>query len=216
MNPKKPILTDELKLVNILQSLVIDEATISNILSVDQVISNIKAKAISVKESKLSKITCNEIEIRDLSLDDVFLINSDLSAIRLPNLSAQRVEVKSNRLSGAQIYEATLKDVLFKDCKLDLSNFRFSKLKNVVFEDCMLTEADFAGATFDNVCFKACTLEEADFSNVKVKKLDLQTSNILGINGISSLKGAIITPTQLIGIAPQLASEIGLVISNDN
>lgn len=214
MKPKKPIFNSDLKSVKIFQPLIIDQASISSISSIHQSISNIKAKAVAFKESKLSKITSNEVEIRDLSLDDVILTNSDLSAVSLPNLSAERVEIRDTRMSGAQIYEATLQDMLFRDCKLDLSNFRFSMLKNVIFEDCVLIEADFAGATLDNVSFKGCELEKADFSNTKVKKLDLRTSNIVGINGISSLEGAIITPTQLIGIAPQIANEIGLVVQD--
>jgi uncharacterized protein YjbI with pentapeptide repeats len=211
MKPKKPTLNSDLKLVDTLQPYLVDEGVISNISSTNQNINNIKAKTVTVKRSKLCKIQTIDVDLRNLCLDDVLLTSSDLSAIKLPCLSAERVEIRDTRLSGIQIYDATLRELLFRECKLDLSNFRFSKLKNVVFENCVLVEADFAGAIFDNVCFKNCELEKADFSNAEVKKLDLRTSNIIGINGISSLKGAIISPTQLITMVPQLANEIGLI-----
>jgi uncharacterized protein YjbI with pentapeptide repeats len=105
--------------------------------------------------------------------------------------------------------------VSFVDCKLDLANFRFAKLKNVLFDSCVLTEADFAGATFNNVSFDNCELDKADFSNTKCTKLDLRGSSIVDVIGISSLKGAIVSPEQLISLAPQLAAEIGLVVEQD-
>ncbi len=214
MKTVSPKLPNNLRIEGNLCALLTDEATISCVESIKQAIDSPKAKSISIKEAKFTNITIVNGNIRNCHLDDISIENSDFSAAKLPGMSARRVVFKSTRLSGVQLYESTLKDVTFIGCKLDLSNFRFAQLKNVLFEDCVISEADFAGAVFNNVVMSKCELEKTDFSNSKITSLDLRGSNILGIYGITSLEGAKITPTQLIGIAPQLAAEIGLVVED--
>ena len=214
MSLKKPNLQCKLNKLDDLQGIYKEEASISRIHGFNQTIASIKVKALSIKESKMDNIVMQDVELRDCSLDDIIFSKNDLSALKVPMLSADRIEFISCRMSGIQIYEASLKEVFFKDTKLDLGNFRFSKLKNVIFEDCVLSEADFSGVEFNNTKFINCELDGADFSNTKITKLDLRTSRLLNIKGISSLKGATISPTQLIVIAPQLAVEIGLVVQD--
>lgn len=214
MNIKKPNLRYKLDKVDDLQNIFKVEASISQIHGIHQTIISIKTNALSIKESKMDNIVMQDVELRDCILDDIIFFKNDLSGLKVPKLAADRIEFISCRMSGVQMYESTLKEVIFKDTKLDLANFRFSKLKNVVFEDCILDEADFAGVEFNNIKFINCELDRVDFSNTKIVKLDLRTSNLLNIKGISSLKGAIISPTQLITISPQIAAEIGLTVKD--
>lgn len=211
----KPNISINTHLISDMSSLLSDEAVISGITAQKQTLENIKAKSLVVKDSKLAHIKLINCDLRNCGLDDVSIANGDMSAIKLPGLSADRVEFKSMRLSGAQIYESRLKNVIFIDCKLDLANFRFTKFKNVLFENCVISEADFGNAEFNNVTFSECELSQADFSGSKATKLDLRSSNIVSIIGVSSLKNAIISPTQLIGIAPQLGLEVGLIVEQD-
>lgn len=210
-----PNISKELNKVTDLAARITADAKLSGILAHKQTLSGVVAKSLTIKDTRFEQIAMTGCELRDCWLDDVVIYNCDISANKLPKLSVDRAVFKSTRLSGIQLHESVLKDVSFVDCKLDLANFRFAKLKNVIFDSCVLTEADFAGATFNNVSFDNCELDKADFSNTKCTKLDLRGSSIVDVIGISSLKGAIVSPEQLISLAPQLAAEIGLVVEQD-
>ncbi|HEY5137829.1 MAG TPA: pentapeptide repeat-containing protein, partial [Methylococcales bacterium] len=100
-------------------------------------------------------------------------------------------------------------------CKLDLANFRFSKLTNVIFKDCTLEEADFYMAELRDVAFQNCVFEKTEFSGSKLRQVDFRTSDVLGVQGIGSLAGAIIDSSQLITLAPLLASALKIQVKDD-
>jgi len=215
MNIIKPSISNTRDEIENLKDLFINDSNISNIGVSKQIVTSHKLKTMTIKDAVFHQVSIIESELRDCWIDDVRFENCDLSASKFPKLSIDRAECISARMSGVQIYESTLKDVRFVDCKLDLSNFRYSKFERVEFRDCVLIEADFTNTEFVDAVFTNCELAQADFSNAKVKKLDLSLSNILDINGISGLKNATISQTQLIGLAPRLANELGLVVKQD-
>jgi uncharacterized protein YjbI with pentapeptide repeats len=107
-----------------------------------------------------------------------------------------------------------LEDATFENCKLDLANFRFTKFKNVRFVDCILDKADFYQSELKSVVFERCTLNETEFSQAKFDKADFRTSDIAGIKGVESMKGAIISSAQLIYIAPLLVAQLGIIVED--
>ncbi|EFG65086.1 conserved hypothetical protein, partial [Streptomyces sp. SPB074] len=101
--------------------------------------------------------------------------------------------------------------VVVRGGKLDYLNLRGAKLKDVVFEACVLVEPDFAGAGLERVAFVDCVVKGADFHKVTLKDVDLRQAAELGVAaGIGGLRGAAISPDQLIDLAPALAAELGM------
>lgn len=195
--------------------LALEDISLEGQLFCNQLFTAVNTKALSVKESKFSQVKLLESESKNTGLLDVIFENCDLSGINISELSAQRVMFSECRLSGIQFYESTLQDVIFKNCKIDLANFRFTNFKQVVFEDCILVEADFTSSKFISTSFNRCDLSLSNFSQVKVEKLDLRTSTITTISGLSDLAGAQISTDQLMYLAPSMASTIGLVVETD-
>jgi uncharacterized protein YjbI with pentapeptide repeats len=72
--------------------------------------------------------------------------------------------------------------------------------------------ADFGGARLDRVRLTDGDLTAADFSNARATELDLRGSRLDGLEGIASLRGAIIGPEQLYGLAPGLATALGISV----
>ena len=215
MKLKKPSLPSELQKLDNLQDIFDSDTTTTQVFCAGQSVESIRSKSLCIKQAKLNNIVMQDVEIRDCGMDDIILYKCELPALKVPKLSGDRIEFMSCRMSGVQIYESTLRDVLFQGSKLDLANFRFAKLKNVIFDSCELKDIDFIGVEFDNVKLVNCELENADFSNSKIIKLDLRSNQLNNIKGIMSLKGAIVSSSQLIAIAPQLAIEAGLIVQDD-
>ncbi|MFI9236000.1 pentapeptide repeat-containing protein [Streptomyces sp. NPDC053079] len=142
----------------------------------------------------------------DCVLDGVRGVGTDLADATLRD-----VEVRDGRFGGLQAHGATLERVLFKGGKIDYLNARKAVLKDVTFEGCVLAEADFAAARLERVVFRDCVLRGMDFDGALMKDVDLRAVTELQITrGIDRLSGAIISPTQLIELAPAFAAQIGL------
>ncbi|MFD7030175.1 pentapeptide repeat-containing protein [Streptomyces sp. NPDC059917] len=142
----------------------------------------------------------------DVVLEGVRGVGTDLA-----EASLRDVELRDARLGGVQLHGAVLERVLVQGGKIDYLNLRKARLKDVVFEGCVLVEADFAGAVLERVEFRDCALRGVDFSGVRMTDVDLRGAVELDIaRGVESLAGAVISPPQLLDLAPALAAQVGL------
>jgi uncharacterized protein YjbI with pentapeptide repeats len=121
-----------------------------------------------------------------------------------------------SRMTGFQWINGALRDVAFQDCRLDLSTFRFSKLTDVVFTDCNLTRADFTNADLSRARFVNCVLAGAQFSHANVGGTRFTRCELVDIDGVTSLRGAILEGHNLIALAHTLATALGITIETDD
>ncbi|MFF7024316.1 pentapeptide repeat-containing protein [Streptomyces klenkii] len=142
----------------------------------------------------------------DCVLDGVRGVGTDLSRAALRD-----VEIRDARLGGVQLYDAVLERVLVRGGKIDYLNLRGAELKDVTFESVVLSEADFGGARLERVVFRDCALRCADFSGARMADVDLREATELDVaRGIERLSGAVISPFQLLDLAPAFAAQIGV------
>jgi uncharacterized protein YjbI with pentapeptide repeats len=149
-------------------------------------------------------------------LHHVRLLDSVLTGIRgvgtdLAEATLRDVELVDARLGGVQLHGSVLERVLVRGGKIDYLNLRKARLKDVVFESCVLVEPDFGGARLERVEFVDCVLKGADFSAATLTDVDLRAAAELDIaRGVDRLAGAVISPSQLMDLAPVLAAEMGV------
>jgi uncharacterized protein YjbI with pentapeptide repeats len=214
MKVAQPHISDDLQLVqDPLAQLQQDHALVEAIVE-SKDLSSVRFSGLNFSGVSLQKvITCGAI-LEKSDWIDVQAMQCDLTATNCAESSWRRVHMKGSRCSGFLFYTATCEDVTFENCKLDLANFRFTKFKNVRFVDCVLDKADFYQAELKTVSFENCTLNETEFSQAKLDKADFRTSDLMGIKGIESMKGAIISSTQLIYLAPLLVLQLGIIVED--
>ncbi|MFI9204936.1 pentapeptide repeat-containing protein [Streptomyces sp. NPDC053048] len=142
----------------------------------------------------------------DCVLDGVRGVGTDLAEARLRD-----VEVRDARFGGVQLHAAVLQRVVIKGGKIDYLNARKAELKDVTFDGCVLSEADFGDASLERVVFRDCVLRQADFRGTRMKDVDLRAVAELDIaRGVERLAGAVVSPAQLIDLAPAFAAAIGV------
>src|SRR6478609_11615221 len=162
-----------------------------------------------------------DCELRGCALDRAELvrarfIDSVLTGVRgvgtdLAGASLRDVEVLDARLGGVQLHGAVLERVLVRGGKIDYLNLRKARLKDVVFEGCVLVEPDFGGARLERVEFVDCVLKGADLAEATLVDVDLRAAAELDIaRGVERLRGAVISPAQLMELAPAFAGQIGV------
>ena len=154
-------------------------------------------------------------ELDRCELTDVRLVGCELSGAILTESSWLRVELQNCRMAGLIVSQSRLRDVRFTDDKLDGADFRMSRAERVVFEGCAMPDADLYEALLTSVAFDACDLRRAHFSAVKVDGLRLHRSNLEGIRGGASLRGATVSPEQVLPLALGVFAELGIRIEPD-
>jgi uncharacterized protein YjbI with pentapeptide repeats len=190
------------------------EASLDHISLKDTDASGLHARNLSLDESLLDKVSLSEARLDKLSISDSLLRHCDLAAASCGESSLIRIHIIGGRMTGTDFSRSTLKDVTFEDCKLDMANFRFAKFKRVQFINCMMSETDFQGAELIEIAFQASHLERVMFDQCTIKSVDARTSQLFDIRGWQALRGLVVDSVQLTTIAPQLASELGLVIKD--
>ncbi|MEW2393340.1 pentapeptide repeat-containing protein [Streptomyces venezuelae] len=132
----------------------------------------------------------------------------------LAEASLRDVEVVDARLGGVQLHGGVLERVVVRGGKIDYVNLRKARLRDVVFEGCVLVEPDFGQASLERVEFRDCVVRGADFTGVRMKDVDLRDAAVLDIaRGIERLAGAVISPSQLMELAPAFAAQVGVRVA---
>ncbi|CAN5176281.1 pentapeptide repeat-containing protein [soil metagenome] len=178
----------------------------------DMVFSSSDLGAKSIEQSLFETSDFSGVEAPRFYISDTMLKNCNFTVTKFPESSWMRVAIKSGRCSGLDISNSTLRHVEFTNSKLEFVNFRFSKLENVAFENCVLNDVDFYDAKLKNVQFINCTIQSITFAQSKMDNVDVSQSTIERINGVSSIKGVIISHDQLLELAPYFAAEAGIKI----
>ena len=78
----------------------------------------------------------------------------------------------------------------------------------------MLVDADFGGARMEQVRFPGCELRQVEFMNARLAQVDLRGSELSPRGSATALRGAIVTPLQLMELAPVLAAEAGIRVED--
>jgi uncharacterized protein YjbI with pentapeptide repeats len=174
------------------------------------------AQSARFMECAFTRVTFQQGQLRRARFMDVWLSDVRMIKTGLTETSWQDVIFAGAAIAGSEAYGSALHTVTFRDCKLDSVNFRDAGLTDVAFDNCLLREVDFGGAIMTRVVFTNSRLDNTDFSRVTLDDVDLRGAE-LGITITpGSLRGAIITSTQLMAAAPLLAETLGIVVRDDD
>ncbi len=154
--------------------------------------------------AELSKTALRGVSLRDVIARRVNAANADWTGARF-----NRVLIEGARFTGTQLREAEIRETTFRGCQFDYVNFRLAQLVGVTFEDCDLGEADFGRARLERVRMDTCRLRRVDVSGVELARVDLRGSHI-DVNDPLALRGAVISPVQLIELSAALAHAAGI------
>ena len=157
--------------------------------------------------------------VLELELDrpewlDLRFEECDLSGVVASDFVMRRVAFHGTRLRGVSFGNGQYDDGLLVDCTTDELSWRFSRLRNVTFRNCDLSGVDFYSTTFDHVTIDSCSLRGARFHAATVKCLAITGCVMTGLAGAMSLKGAVVDLDDLQSLAPSLAAEAGIELTD--
>jgi uncharacterized protein YjbI with pentapeptide repeats len=156
------------------------------------------------------------------SLDEVSMRRARISECRFDELHATSLDATDSmwrdtlvgvrRVGALLAIGASWSSVRVRGGRLDLLDLSGAKLHGVAFEDCTIGELDLGTADAREISFEDCEIELLDATGARLAGANLAGASIAGVRGVAGLRGATITPDQLLDLAPQLAAHIGLKV----
>ncbi|MDK8843332.1 pentapeptide repeat-containing protein [Corynebacterium striatum] len=173
-------------------------------------------------ERNLQGMSLTGCMVADSSLDGTDLSSSTFTECELTGLDApgwrmartvlRDVEVADSRFGAADFAEADLFSVKFSGCKFAWTNHSGGTLRDVLFEDCVFDEVDLSQAQAQRVAFRGCRARTLRVDAARMKDVDFRGLDFDAISGVGSLKGAVLTNTQAIHLAPAMAAFLGAIV----
>ncbi|KAB8167305.1 pentapeptide repeat-containing protein [Streptomyces sp. 3MP-14] len=174
-------------------------------------LSGARAPGATFLDCALRGCVLDEAVLKGARLLDSLLAEVRGVGVDLMDAELRDVEISDARLGGAQCGGASLTRVLVRGGKIDYLNLRQARLVDVVFEGCVLVEPDFGGARLERVSFDDCELRGPDLTGATLRDVDLRAVSAFEPGrGIDRLAGAVISPAQLVELAPLLAAQLGV------
>jgi uncharacterized protein YjbI with pentapeptide repeats len=130
--------------------------------------------------------------------------------VQLSDAALLDCRIDEPRLGAVAAYGSTWRRVTVRGGKVDYLNLRGATLRDVRFVDCVLAEPDFGGATLTDVTFDGCTLTGPQWSGATLSTVDLSGARLVAPQGLTSLRGATISRSQLLDLADAFADQLGV------
>jgi uncharacterized protein YjbI with pentapeptide repeats len=148
-------------------------------------------------------------------LTDVCFVGCDLSGAIFTEAQWLRVELRDCRATGLVLAQARLRDARFVSSKLDGLNARLVRGERVTFDDCSLVDADFYETGVDNGAFADCDLTTANFTAARLGGAHFRRSRLERLRGATGLRGASVSPEQVLPLALGLFADLGIALLDD-
>ena len=165
---------------------------------------------LDLSECSITGLDLSEARLIDSRLRETILDGVTASALAAQGGDWQDVELRSSRLGAAELYESTWRSVRVHGCKLGFVNLRASELVDVSFEDCTIDELDLGDVRGTRLAFAGCRIAVLEAAHARFTDVDLRGAELDEVRGVGSLRGAVVSFDQLLGLAPALAAEAGL------
>ncbi|MGA5820723.1 pentapeptide repeat-containing protein [Kitasatospora sp. NPDC094028] len=166
-------------------------------------------------ECAFTGVAFSGVKLRQARFNEAWVQAGRWVACDLSDSDWQDSAVTGGVLAGISAYGSALRRVVFRGCKLEAVNLRSAVLRDVVFEDCLLRDVDLGGAKLTGVSFPGSTLEEVRLRGATLSRVDLRGAARLDLpDGHEGLRGALISSTQLLDLAPQFAHALGIQVKD--
>jgi uncharacterized protein YjbI with pentapeptide repeats len=155
-------------------------------------------------------------------LDGVSMRRARISECRLDELRAASLDaadsvwrdtlVTVRRVGALLSTGGSWSSVRVRGGRLDLVDLSGAKLTSVAFEGCVIGELDLGTVEARDLTFEGCEIELLDVTGARLIRTDLTGASIGAVRGVAGLRGATVTPAQLVDLAPLMAAHLGIKV----
>lgn len=166
-------------------------------------------------ECRLDRCRVDGLTMRRARIVDCWIADANGASVDLADSTWRDSQMTGGRLGAAILAGAKWNGIQLRGVKLGYLSLAGARLADVVFEDCEIGSLDASSAQLRSVAFVGCSVQELNVLEATLSKVDLSRSTLRSVIGVDSLRGAILSPEQLIDLAPMLAAQLGIEVRPD-
>lgn len=172
-----------------------------------------------LRDAHLVECVAEGLTVLNSDLTGFTAVESSIEQLTAPELRCARstwrsVSLTGSRIGAAELYDAEWAGVQVSASKVDLINLRGATLTDVLLENCQIGELDLGATSVHRLALIHCTVETLVLSGATLRDVDLRGAELRHITGIDHLRGATVSPLQLQELAPHLAAQAGIAVSD--
>lgn len=189
------------------------QADLEGLQFADIVAEDLDLESAKIIGSQIAGLRADQVIARYATISEVEMERVDVPVWRAVHSRWRDVEVQGSRLGSVEMHASTWNCVKFVGCRLGYLNLRGTTLQDVAFVDCTIDELDLGQATVTRLATQDARIGNLDTRSAVLRHVDLRGADLQSVSGVSSLGGATITDLQLMRLAPLLAAETGIVVT---
>jgi uncharacterized protein YjbI with pentapeptide repeats len=143
---------------------------------------------------------------------DTTITESRAGVLRARSGTWRDVTVRDCRFGAVEVFGSSWDRVTIEGGKLDYLNLRDARVQDLRFVGCTIGDLDLAGARVRQMSFEGCRVGRLDVTRAQLGAVDLRGAELAGLDGTAGLKGATISPQQLLDLAGALAEHLGVTV----
>jgi uncharacterized protein YjbI with pentapeptide repeats len=157
----------------------------------------------------------DEASLRHSRFSECLVSEPHASSLDVADSTWRDTLVTSPRIGALLAVGTSWSGVRVRGGKIDLLDLNGAKLADVVIEGTVIEELDLGTAQARWTRLVGCDIGVLDVTGARLTEVDLSGSTIREVRGIEGLRGATISPSQLLELAPALAAHVGLKVRAD-
>ncbi len=161
---------------------------------------------------ELVSVRSGEVAMPGSHMSEVRLERIEAAAWSAPRCGITAVSAAASRVGALDLHECEIRDLTVEDCRLDWVSLRGARMRDVIVRGCHLGELDLGGATLERIAFEACTVETVRAGRARMRDVDLRGLGIGRIHGAEGMRGAWVSGDQVLDMARDLATQMGIRI----
>lgn len=161
--------------------------------------------ACRIDRSRLDGLVIAKSRVVDSHLRECGAVSLDLTDAQWRN-----VLVEGGRIGALQAAGAQWANVRVRGVRIDYGALNGVRLDDVAFEDCEIAELDLGMGQLHKVSFEGCRIGVVDMEFAFCEEVDFSGAEIQTLRGVGYLRGATVSATQLLALAPDMGRHLGI------
>jgi len=180
------------------------------VLVADANLAGLHLDGVSFLASHLDRCGLDEASLRRGRLAECLLTEIHAVSLDLADAAWRETLVVDPRIGALSAPGCSWDNIRIRGGKLDFVNLSGAKLTDVVLERCVIGELDLGQAQVQRLRFDGVKLGVLDCAGARLVDVDFTGAEIGVVRGVDGLRGATISTTQLLDLAPLLAVHLGV------
>ncbi|MFN8125371.1 MAG: hypothetical protein U0R64_02485 [Candidatus Nanopelagicales bacterium] len=146
---------------------------------------------------------------------DSVVPSPDVEELAAGDSTWRSARMVDGRVGALVLARAHIDSLSLTGMRIGYLDLRSAAVSDLTVADCRIDTVDLTGGRIERASFVGCHIGELIVSHADLSQVDLRGAEFGGIDGVAGLRGATVSPGQLLALAPILADALGVLVDDE-